>query len=130
MKCLWDRTPISTQIHPQSWQRPLGIPASGTGMSPLPCWKHRDTGSQGKAAKEMPGSLQPQFPPLWGLSGALPLCPAWWGKGLVGSFTLQISLEFSNSCGELTVAEGPRWLLSSPALSVLPSTEALSSGDV
>lgn len=85
--------------HWESTIRSWGVPSpvleaqgrctGGTGTHD-PRGKH----SQGNAC-----SLQPQFPPLqglWGLAGALPHCPARWGKGLVGLFTLQISLEFSN----------------------------------
>lgn len=87
LRCLWDRTPISTQIHPQSWQRPLGIPASGTGVSPVPCWKHRDTDPRGRCSQGnawlTPAPLPSSVGAVGAVRGSAPL-PCVVGEGAGG----------------------------------------------
>lgn len=83
--------------------------------------------SQGNAWLS-PAAVPSSVGAVGAVRGSAPLEEAGWGWGWWGC-SLSRSL-WSSPCGELTVAEGPRWLLSSPGLSVLPSTEALSSGGV
>ena len=119
-------------MNTQSWQGPLvalEIPPSGAGMSPPACrerWADAQVAlgheipMEGAAIK-VPGSPQHQLPHLQGLCGlsrALgPAARRGGGREQQGcslSRSLWRGQLLSNPCRELTVAEEPRWLLSSP----------------